>query len=159
MPRTYAQPTLPAPPQQHGHADDRDDDDPVDRDGFTTRKIERSQCHKRLRPPHRHQCARDPSNQSKDSTFDEHGPRYRQAVCTERARDRKLLLALRRPRQQHRGQVHHQHQQEKCAGGAQHDESGPDISDEIRLEPDRARFSQYVIPTEDDRCPRELLSC
>src|SRR5439155_11864023 len=66
-------------------------------------------------------------------------------IRAERARNGYLMLPLRRAHEQHRSEIHHQHEHEDEACGAKHDERGPNPRDDVRLQSNRIQLQTAAV--------------
>ena len=109
---------------------------PVHGDRFPAREIERCERKERARGPDGHERTQGAADQAEHTTLEERRRMTARSLAPSGARHGELVLALRRAREQNRGEIDHQHQREKRAGGPEDDECRTCSGDDIGFESD-----------------------
>jgi hypothetical protein len=91
------------------------------------------------------QRAQRTADAAEQPAFEECCPDEGDIVGPERARHGELVLALRRASEQHRPQIHHQHEHQKCARDTEDEKSGTDAHNEVGFQSDGIELQPFTV--------------
>ena len=110
---------------------------PIEDDGFAAREIQWSDVEQQPSSPDADERPHHAPGHAKQRAFEQAGAQNGGAARAKCSRDRELSFAFRGSGEQHRGEVHGEHQQQERARGSKREERGPDFLDQIRLQANR----------------------